>query len=73
MHITGMFMYKIYNHDIPHVYDDFFTYDYEVHDHVTRILNNFRAPHIKSNLSAFGIKYHGVIVWNKILNDKLNP
>ena len=48
MHITGMFMYKIYNHDIPHVYDDFFAYDYEVHDLATRNFNYFRVPRIKS-------------------------
>ena len=61
-------MYKIYNQDFPRVFDGFFTYNYEVHGHNTRI-----SDQIKSNMSVFGIKYHGVIVWNKILNAKLNP
>ena len=71
--ITGMFMYKIHNQDVPHVFDGFFTYNYEVHDHDTRISNHYHVPHVKSNLSAFSIKYHGVIIWNKILKAKLNP
>ena len=73
MYLTGMFMYKIYNQDVPHVFDDFFMYNYEVHDHDTRSSNYFHVPNIKSNLSAFGIKYHSVIIWNKILKAKLNP
>ena len=73
VYLTGMFMYKIYNQDVPHVFDDFFMYNYEVHDHDTRSSNYFHVPHIKSNLSAFGIKYHGVIIWNKILKAKLKP
>ena len=72
-YVTGMFMFKIYNQDVPRVFDGFFTYNYEVDDHDTRISNHFHVPQIKSNMSAFGIKYHGVIVWNKILNAKLNP
>ena len=70
--ITGMFMYKIHNQDVPHVFDGLFTYNYEVHDHDTRISNHYHVPHVKSNLSAFSIKYHGVIIWNKILKAKLN-
>ena len=66
-------MYKIHNQDVPHVFDGFFTYNYEVHDHDTRISNHYHVPHVKSNLSAFSIKYHGVIIWNKILKAKLNP
>ena len=73
MYLTGMFMYKIYNQDVPHVFDDFFMYNYEEHDHDTRSSNYFHVPIIRSNLSAFVIKYHGVIIWNKILKAKLNP
>ena len=73
VYLTGMFMYKIHNQDVPHVFDDFFMYNYEVHDHDTRSANYFHVPVIKSNLSAFGIKYHGVTIWNKILKAKLNP
>ena len=63
-YVTGMFMYKIYNQDVPRVFDCFVTYNYEVHGHNTRISDHFHVPQIKSNMSAFGIKYHGVIVWN---------
>ena len=66
-------MHKIYNQDAPRVFDGFFTYNYEVHDHDTRISNHFHVPQINYNMSAFGIKYHGVIVWNKTLNAKLSP
>ena len=71
--ITGMFMYKTHIQDVPHVFDGFFTYDYEVHDHDTRISDHFHVPHVKSNLSAFSIKYHGVIIWYRILNANLKP
>ena len=64
-------MYQIYNQDVPRVFD-FFTYNYEGHDHDTRISTHFHAHRQKYNLSAFGIKYHGVIAWNKNLNVKLN-
>ena len=49
-------MYKIYNQDVPHVFDNFFMYNYEVYDHETRSSIYFHVSHIKSNLSAFGIK-----------------
>ena len=71
--ITGMFVCKIHNQDAPHVFDGFFTYNYEVHDHDTRISNHHHVPHVKSNLSAFSIKYHGVIIWDKLLKAKHNP
>ena len=29
MYLTGMFMYKIYNQDVPHLFDDFFMYNYD--------------------------------------------
>ena len=69
-----MFMYEIYNQDGPHVFNDFCMYNHEVHvhDRDTRSSDYYHVPHIKSNLSAVGIKYHGVISWNKILNAKLN-
>ena len=41
-------------------FDEFLTYEYEVHGHVTRICDNLYAPHIMSNVSTFGIKYHGI-------------
>ena len=72
-YIKATCMYEIYNQDVSRVFDGFFIHNYEVHDHDTRISYHFHVRHIKSYLSAFGIKYHGVIIWNKILYAKLNP
>ena len=39
---------------------------------MTRISGHLHPPTISSNLSQNSIKYHGVIIWNKILTAAIN-
>ena len=35
-YLVGKFMYKVYHEIIPAIFDDFFKYNYHIHDHYTR-------------------------------------
>ena len=37
------------------------------------VLNSYHVPCVKNNLGKWCIRYRGVIVWNSILNLKINP
>ena len=72
-YLVGKFMYKVYHKIIPAIFDDFFKYNYHIHDHYTRTANHLHVPITGTNLSKTGIRYQGVIIWNKILNVNINP
>ena len=66
-------MYKVFHKTLPAIFDDFFKYNYHIHDHDTRTASHLHVPSASSNLSKAGIKYKGVIIWNKILTVNINP
>ena len=72
VYLVGKFMYNVYHEKVPDVFEGFFVYNYQVHEHNTRTLNNLHVPPNASNLCQTGIRYQGVIIWNQILNAKLN-
>ena len=57
---------------IPDIFQSFFTSNQDVHNYVTRSANLLHIPKIKSDLSKFGISYHGTKIWNVILGLGLN-
>ena len=65
-------MYNVYHEKVPDVFEGFFVYSYQVHEHNTRTSINLHVPPNASNLCRTGIRYQGVIIWNQILNAKLN-
>ena len=72
-YLTGRFMYKIYLKEVPDIFDDLFMYNYHIHDYYTRVSSHLHVPLASTNLSKTGIRYQGVIVWNKILTADINP
>ena len=65
-------MYNVYHEKVPDVFEGFFVYSYQVHEHNTRTAINLHVPPNASNLCRTGIRYQGVIIWNQILNAKSN-
>ena len=72
VYLVGKFMYNVYHEKVPDVFEGFFVFNYQVHEHNTRFSTNLHVPPNASNLCQTGIRYHGVIIWNQILNAKLN-
>ena len=72
-YLMGRFMYRIYHKTLSAIFDDFFRYNYQIHDHDTRTASHLNVPPVSSNLSKAGIRYKGVIIWNKILTVNINP
>ena len=65
-------MFRIYQGSIPTIFHNFFTRNQDVHNYATRSANHLHIPKIKSDLSKFGISYHGTKIWNAILSLDLN-
>ena len=63
-YLVGKVMYKVYHKIIPAICDDFFKYNYHIHDHYTRTANHLHVSLTGTNLSKTGIRYQGVIIWN---------
>ena len=68
-----MFMFKIYQNDAPCILQEFFTKNNEIHEYDTRSANYLHVPKCITSLTALGIRYQGVVVWNKILKAEINP
>ena len=63
----GKFMFRFYKSQVPELFFNFFNSNAETLDYFTRQHNHLHVPKIKSNLSKFAIRYHGVIIWNTVL------
>ena len=70
--LTGMFTYRYHHKQLPYLFDDFFTYNYEIHEYETRNAYGIHIPQCRTSLSQFGIRYRGAIVWNRIFKAKIN-
>ena len=68
-----VFMFKVFHEDVPNVFDNFFTYNYTIHEHNTRSAQHLHIPLRVSNLTKTGIRYQGPIIWNNILKAEINP
>ena len=42
--LTGMFMYKYHHKQFPYLFDDFFTYNHEIHEYETRNAYGIHIP-----------------------------
>ena len=43
-YLVGKFMYKVYQKVVPAIFDDFFMYNYHIHDNYTRTTNHLHVP-----------------------------
>ena len=72
-YLVGEFMYNVYHGIVPDIFEGMFLYNNMIHYRDTRISGHLHHPTISSNLSQNSIRYHGVIIWNKILTAAINP
>ena len=72
-YLVGKFMYNVYHGIVPDIFEGMFVSNNMIHYHDTRISGHLHPPTISSNLSQNSIRYHGVIIWNKILTAAINP
>ena len=72
-YLVGKFMYNVYHCIVPDIFEGMFVYNNMIHYNDTRISGHLHPPTISSNLSQNSIRYHGVIIWNKILTAAINP
>ena len=59
-----MFMYKYHHSLLPIIFDDFFIYNCNIHDHYTRQMHYLHVPKRTSNHRAKQIKVMGVQINN---------
>ena len=72
-YLTCRFMYKCYTENEPGIFSDFVQCNSAVHGYSTRQSERLHVSLKRSNPSQLFICYHGVVVWNAILNSKINP
>ena len=70
--LIGKFMCNVYHGNVPHIFEGFFTQNLEIHDYNTRIASHLHVPSCSKNLNQTGIRFHGAMVWNKIIKAGLN-
>ena len=73
LYLTCRFMFRWFNRNVPIMFHDFFALNSDIHGYYTRQSDYLHVPQVKSNLSKFGIRYRGVIVWNALLKLGINP
>ena len=66
--MVGRFMFKVFTCQIIHTIQDLFKRNRDVHSHNTRQSTNYHLPKVHTNLGKKGIRFHGAIIWNKIMN-----
>ena len=72
-YLIGKFMYKCYRKFVPEFFLDLFTPIREVHYHETRQSNQLYCPSVSTNLGKTKLTYRGPLIWNKIIQNRINP
>ena len=72
-YLVGKFMYDVYHGIVTDIFEGMFVHNNMIHYHDTRISCHLHPPTVSSNLSQDITRYHGVIIWNKILTSAINP
>ena len=55
---------NVFHENVPDVFEGIFVYNYQVHEHSTRISINLHVLLNAPNLCQTGIRYEGVIIWS---------
>ena len=71
-YLIGRLMHRIYNGDIT-LLRSYFKKNKEVHQYGTRQINHHHVPPVKTELGKSALHFHGVVIWNKILNLGMDP
>ena len=70
IYLTMLFMFRVHNNMVPDQFQMMFNYNRDIHPYVTRQSNHLHIPMAKTNLGKKCIRYHGSVIWNKVI--KLN-
>ena len=70
IYLTMLFVFRVHNNMVPDQFQMMFNYNRDIHPYVTRQSNHIHIPMAKTNLGKKCIKYHGSVIWNKVI--KLN-
>ena len=70
--LVGQMMYKFQRGEIPRVFDNFFTFNRDIHQHYTRIMNNIHIPKVKTELRKRSLAFWGAKLWNSILTTNIS-
>ena len=71
-YLVGRLMFRIHNHELENIFSDFFTVNNELHTHDTRQALHYHIPSPKTNLGKSCLRYHGAVIWNKIIAMKIS-
>ena len=66
-YIVARFMFRWYNNETPSMFHNYFTLNHDVHNYRTRQAEYLHIPSARTNLGKKSIRFHGAIIWNKLL------
>ena len=66
VYLLSFVMYKFNKHDIPCPFDNFGTFNRDVHHYNTRQLLNYHLPYIRLELTKRAVRYSSIIQWNSL-------
>ena len=69
VYLTCIFVFKHQGNILPDIFTDLFVKNESIHNYNTRSNILLHTPACHSNLGKRNIRYHGAILWNKILNN----
>ena len=66
-YLTCILMYNWYNATVPELFNCYFKFNFNVHEHNTRISKGLHVPSVKTELGKKCIAYRGTVLFNKLL------
>ena len=55
------------HNELPCIFEDWFTYNHEIHSYITRQSQHLHPEQFLYDRGAKSLRYHSVILWNRIL------
>ena len=66
-YVTAQFMYRSHNSLLPPIFGNFFTQNYDIHDHDTRQKKHLHPQRFTSEIGRRGIRRNGMFIFNQII------
>ena len=65
-------MYRWYHGKTPQIFENSFKYHHTIHAHGTRLVNHLYRPKVRTEYGKKRFLYRGPLIWNAILDAKIN-
>ena len=65
-YLTGIFMYDLFNNNIPHKITDYFSFIDHIYKTRNKEKGNLKIEAIRTNVGKQSISYAGAVIWNSI-------